>query len=84
MFKGNKWEWSEVYVLLKILADVKVYAADSELNKFEDVYLPIIKTIREETKGEIKEYTAVEIISIYNISTKKPINKGLQGAYIYF
>ena len=65
MFKGNKWEWSEVYVLLKILADVKVYAADSELNKFEDVYLPIIKTIREETKGEIKEYTAVETISIY-------------------
>ena len=70
MFKGNKWEWSEVYVLLKILADVKVYAADSELNKFEDVYLPIIKTIREETKGEIKEYTAVEIISIYNNGAK--------------
>ena len=39
--------------------------ADSELNKLEDVYLPIIKTIREETKGEIKEYTAVEMISIY-------------------
>ena len=65
MFKGNQWEWSEVYVLLKILADVKVYAADSELNKLEDVYLPIIKTIREETKDEIKEYTAVKMISIY-------------------
>jgi len=65
MFKGNKWERSEVYALLRILADVKVYVADSELNKLEDVYLPIIKTIREETKGEIKEYTAVEMISIY-------------------
>lgn len=65
MFEGNKWEWSEVYILLRILADVKVYVADSELNKLEDVYLPIIKTIREETKGEIKEYTAVEMISIY-------------------
>lgn len=65
MFKGNKWEWSEVYALLRILADVKVYAADSELNKLEDVYLPIIKTIREETKDEIKAYTAVEMISIY-------------------
>ena len=65
MFKGNKWEWSEVYTLLRILADVKVYMADSELNKLEDVYLPIIKTIREETKSEIKEYTAVEMISIY-------------------
>lgn len=65
MFEGNKWEWSEVYALLRILADVKVYVADSELNKLEDVYLHIIKTIREETKGEIKEYTAVEMISIY-------------------
>ena len=65
MFKGNKWEWSEVYALLRILADVKVYAADSELNNLEDVYLPIIKSIREEIKSEIKEYTAVEMISIY-------------------
>ena len=65
MFKGNKWEWPEVYVILRILADVKVYAADSELNKLEDFYLSIIKTIREETKGEIKEYTDVEMISIY-------------------
>ena len=65
MFKGNKWEWSEVYALLRILADVKVYAADSELNKLEDVYLPIIKRIGEESKDEIKEYTAVEKISIY-------------------
>ena len=65
MFKGNKWEWSEVYALLRFLADGKIYAADSELNKLEDVYLPIIKTIREETKDEIKGYTAVEMISIY-------------------
>ena len=65
MFKGNKWEWSEVYVLLRLLAGGKIYAADSELNKLEDVYLPIIKTIREETKDEIKEYTAVEMISNY-------------------
>lgn len=65
MFKGNKWEWPEVYSLLRILEDAKVYAADSELNKLEDVYIPIIKTIREETKDEIKEYIAVEMISIY-------------------
>ena len=39
MFIGNKWEWSEVYVLLRLLA--------------------------EETKGEVKEYTAGEMISIY-------------------
>ena len=65
MFKGNKWEWPEVYTILRILADGKVYMADSELNKLEDVYLPIIKTIREGTKDETKEYTAGEMISIY-------------------
>ena len=65
MLKGNKGEWSEVYVLLRLLSDGKIYAADSELNKLEDVYFPIIKIIREETKGEIKEYTTGEMISIY-------------------
>ena len=65
MLTGNKGEWSEIYVLLRLLADGKIYAADSELNKMEDVYFPIIKIIREENKGEIKEYATGEIISIY-------------------
>ena len=65
MLKGNKGEWSEIYVLLKLLADGKIYGADSELNKLENVYFPIIKIIREENKGEIKEYVVGEIISIY-------------------
>ena len=51
MLTGNKGEWSEVYVLLRLLADGKIYAADSELNKLEDIYFPIIKIIREENKG---------------------------------
>lgn len=65
MLMGNKGEWSEIYVLLRLLADGKIYAADSELNKLKDVYFPIIKIIREENKGEIKEYASGEIISIY-------------------
>ena len=65
MLTGNKGEWSEIYVLLRLLADGKIYAADSELNKLDGVYFPIIKIIREENKGEIKEYTAGETISIY-------------------
>ena len=54
MLKGNKGEWSEVYVLLRLLADGKIYAADSELNKIEDVYFPIIKIIREEIRKAVK------------------------------
>ena len=34
MFKGNKWEWSELYALLRILADEKIYATDSETKEY--------------------------------------------------
>ena len=65
MLKGNKGEWSEIYVLLRLLADGKIYAADSELNKLEDIFFPIIKIIREEVTGEVKEYFPGRSISIY-------------------
>ncbi|GHU50970.1 hypothetical protein AGMMS49975_03110 [Clostridia bacterium] len=49
---GNKGEWSEVYALLKLLADGKLYAADEDLNKKETFY-EIIKIYRKENIGEI-------------------------------
>lgn len=70
MISGNKGEWSEIYVLFKLLADGKIYAADSELNKLPDIYFPIIKIIREETSGELKEYKTGNVIEIY-INGKK-------------
>ena len=30
---GNKGEWSEIYTLLKLLGEGKVYAGDQNLNK---------------------------------------------------
>lgn len=51
---GNKGEWSEIYVFLKLLATGKLYAADSELNKIEDVFYEILKILRKETIGELK------------------------------
>lgn len=65
MIKGNKGEWSEIYVLLRLLADGKIYAADSDLNKLEDIYFPIIKIIREEIKDEVKEYHTGQLINIF-------------------
>ena len=65
MLRGNKGEWSEIYVLLRLLADGKVYAADSDLNKLENIYFPVIKIIREENKGEIKEYFTGKRVAIY-------------------
>jgi type II restriction enzyme len=47
----NKGEWSEVYAFLKLLADGKLYAADSDLNKLNDIYYPILKILRQESSG---------------------------------
>ena len=56
---GNKGEWSEIYVLLRLLADGRIYAADENLRRLEKVYFPILKIIREEKD---KEKEKVEII----------------------
>lgn len=53
---GNKGEWSELYVFFRLLADGRVYAADENVNKIEDIYYPIIKIMREEKKGSPIDY----------------------------
>jgi len=53
---GNKGEWSEIYAFLRLLADGKLFAADEGLNRNKDMYFPIIKIIREETRGILLEY----------------------------
>jgi type II restriction enzyme len=50
----NKGEWSEVYVFLKLLADGKLYAADKDLNKIEEIYYPILKVLKEGTSGDLE------------------------------
>lgn len=61
----NKGEWSELYAFVKLLKEGRVYAADENVNRLDDIYLPIIKIIREETKNEIIDYHTGEIIRIY-------------------
>ncbi|MCP1660935.1 HpaII family restriction endonuclease [Neisseria perflava] len=51
VFSGNKGEWSEPYVLLKLLADGKLYLGDGRMNKIEGIMLPIINILREEQDG---------------------------------
>ena len=51
MITGNKGEWSEVYALLKIIADKQLFAGDSDLNKIESLIFPIIKVLRDESNG---------------------------------
>lgn len=51
MITGNKGEWSEVYTLLKVIADKQLYAGDSNLNRIESLIFPIIKVFRDESNG---------------------------------
>ena len=51
MLTGNKGEWSEIYTLLKIIADKKLFAGDSKLKKIESLIFPIIKILRDESNG---------------------------------
>ncbi len=50
---GNKGEWSELYAFMKLLSQGRVYAANEKVEKIEDVYYPILKIMREETRGRL-------------------------------
>ena len=62
---GNKGEWSEIYVFLKLLADGRLNAADANLNAIPNVYYPIIKILRLEN-GINREYKINGNIQIIN------------------
>lgn len=72
----NKGEWSELYAFFKLLNDGMVYAADGDINKIPDLYLPIIKFIRDEDEHNHKEfYTGNEIQIYINGKMVKTISK---------
>ena len=64
---GNKGEWSEPYVLLKILGDGKLHIADKDLQKMS-VFYPIVKVLRQEE--EKLQYILSEDNSIVKIITE--------------
>ena len=53
MITANKGEWSELYVLFKLLGEKKIHAGDGQLNKLE-IYYPIISILRDELKRHIE------------------------------
>lgn len=65
MVRGNKGEWSEMYTFLRLLADGKLYSADSDLNRIEQIYYPIIKILRNECNGKW-EYIVNSNIKVFN------------------
>ena len=66
---GNKGEWSEIYVFLRLLEIGKLYAADSELNKIDNVFYNILNIIRDEDHSKLefrinKDANTVSIVKI--------------------
>lgn len=63
MITGNKGEWSEIYTLLKLLAEGRLYSADGDLNRIPGVYYPVLKILREEARGKL-EYIRNSEVSV--------------------
>lgn len=70
MLKGNKGEWSEIYVFCYLLKEGILKTADKDLNSVENAYFPVVKIIREEIAGNVITYhpgTSVKIFQGNNL-----------------
>lgn len=54
--EGNRGEWAEIYTALKLLAEGKLYMANSLGKKNLNEYMKILDLIRNETKVRIVKY----------------------------
>src|SRR5690625_6467089 len=86
MITGNKGEWSEIYTLLKVIADKQLYAGDSNLNKIENLIFPIIKVLRDESNGtfEFSFDNDLVIVKKNNEEIRILINEFKKKEYILF
>jgi|TARA_B100000315_G_C14505661_1_gene554482 hypothetical protein len=88
MLTGNRGEWSEIYVFLKLLADGQLNAADANLNIIPDVYYPILEILRQES-GKTNIYQRNTQIKIIDGETSSeilsiPIIKFLEKSILLF
>lgn len=64
---GNKGEWSELYVFLKLLAEGRLYSADSDVNVLEEIYYDVLSIYRLEEEGR-RTYSIDKLAQKINIS----------------
>ena len=60
---ANKGEWSELYVLFKILGEKKIHAGDGQLNKLKEFY-PVLNVIRDELERHMEYAVERDIVII--------------------
>lgn len=64
MLKGNKGEWSELYVLLKLMSDGVLYQSDINMSKDYNNIYNVIKAYKNESKFNL-EFRRNEFVDIY-------------------
>ncbi|REE16842.1 HpaII restriction endonuclease [Winogradskyella pacifica] len=64
MITGNKGEWSELYVLIRLLADGKLHQSDIDLSKDENNIYEIIKAYKSESEYKLEFQRDKEILVI--------------------
>ncbi len=62
---GNKGEWSEIYVFLRLLNTGKLNVADNELNAIPNEFYRILEIIRKETLTSNNYVRENNTVSIY-------------------
>ncbi|OYZ51448.1 MAG: hypothetical protein B7Y11_13645 [Sphingobacteriia bacterium 24-36-13] len=67
MLTGNKGDWSELYVLVKLLSDGVLYQSDYHLNRDEKIYYEVVKAYREEGLLSLV-YERNENVNLYSIT----------------
>lgn len=81
--KGNKGEWSEVYVLFKLLGEKKVFSGDKNLNKIANLFYPILKILRNEQNRHLEYAIDGDIVVVNEDETevvKLPVSDFLSKA----
>lgn len=80
---ANKGEWSELYALIKLLADGKIAAADADLNLIEDWVYSISSIKRRSMQNENIEYQVLpgqDTVSV--IPQKNKVSKIVSRSYL--
>lgn len=72
VWTGNIGEWSELYAMFKLLADGRLYAADSNTDKIPDIYYDVLKIIRGIDNDSL-EYRRMGDIKVVSASTGEEI-----------
>lgn len=60
---ANKGEWSELYVLFKLLGEKKIHAGDGRLNKLKEYY-PVLNVIRDELERHMEYAVESDIVVV--------------------